>query len=417
MKELELYLHIPFCVQKCRYCDFLSAPCSEQGLAAYVEALVQEIRAYEGRFAEYKVTSIFFGGGTPSLLSGEQVQELMYQIREIFLVAEHTTKRSSGSFLVEADAEITMEMNPGTVTAEKLTGYRKAGVNRLSIGLQSADDRELKLLGRIHDYQTFLETFRIARECGFENINVDLISSVPGQTRKSWEQTLRKTAELRPEHLSAYSLIIEENTPFYTLYGEGAAAGERKRKGFPELPGEDEERDMYRDTARILAEYGYHRYEISNYALPGRECRHNLGYWERKEYLGLGTGSASLIGNRRWNHIRDTQSYLEHAADPNQLKTDEEQLSRVDEMEEFMFLGLRKIDGISEAKFLESFGQSIEEIYGSVLKKLEAESLLLRKGGRIRLTERGIDISNYVLADFLLDDSVVLNEDINEDIV
>ena len=401
MKELELYLHIPFCVQKCRYCDFLSAPCREQDLAAYVEALGREIRAYAGQFAEYEVTSIFFGGGTPSLLSGEQMQDLMHQIREIFSV--------------EKDAEITMEMNPGTVTAEKLMGYRKAGINRLSIGLQSADDGELKLLGRIHDYQTFLDTFRMARECGFENINVDLISSVPGQTRKSWEQTLRKAAGLRPEHLSAYSLIIEENTPFYALYGEEAAAEERKAKGFPELPGEDEERDMYRDTARILAEYGYHRYEISNYALPGRECRHNLGYWERKEYLGLGTGSASLIGNRRWNHIRDTKSYLEHAADPNCLKMDEEQLSRTDEMEEFMVLGLRKIDGISEAKFLEAFGQSIEEIYGPVLKKLEAEDLLLRKEGRIRLTERGIDISNYVLADLLLDDPVVLNEDINED--
>ena len=401
VKELELYLHIPFCVQKCRYCDFLSAPCNEQDLAAYVASLAQEIRAYEGRFAEYKVTSIFFGGGTPSLLSGKQMQELMSRIRE--------------NFSVETDAEVTMEMNPGTVTAEKLAGYRKAGINRLSIGLQSADDRELKLLGRIHDYQTFLETFRMARECGFENINVDLISSVPGQTRKSWEQTLRKTAELRPEHLSAYSLIIEENTPFYALYGEEAAAEERKRKGFPELPGEKEERDMYRDTACILAEYGYHRYEISNYALPGRECRHNLGYWERKEYLGLGTGSASLIGHRRWNHIRDTKEYLKHAADPDRLKTDEEQLSRTDEMEEFMFLGLRKIDGISEAKFLETFGQSIEEIYGPVLKKLEAEDLLLRKEGRIRLTERGIDISNYVLADFLLDDPAVLNEDINKD--
>ena len=401
MKELELYFHIPFCERKCAYCDFLSAPADPPVRISYIKKLQEEIAYYGPQFKEYQVSSIFFGGGTPTILEGYQLAAILETVKKYFHLV--------------ADAEITVECNPGTLTAGKAEKLVQAGFNRLSMGLQSADDRELQLLGRIHNFAQFLESYDLARKAGFENINVDLISSVPGQTRKSWEQTLRKTAELRPEHLSAYSLIIEENTPFYALYGEEAAAEERKRKGFPELPGEKEERDMYRDTACILAEYGYHRYEISNYALPGRECRHNLGYWERKEYLGLGTGSASLIGHRRWNHIRDTKEYLKHAADPDRLKTDEEQLSRTDEMEEFMFLGLRKIDGISEAKFLETFGQSIEEIYGPVLKKLEAEDLLLRKEGRIRLTERGIDISNYVLADFLLDDPAVLNEDINKD--
>lgn len=388
MKELELYLHIPFCVQKCQYCDFLSAPGSPVQIEAYVESMLHEIEAYKGGFEAYSVTSVFFGGGTPSVLSAEQMGRLMNALENVFCF--------------DGNAEISMEMNPGTVTPEKLKGYKEAGINRLSIGLQSVNDEELKMLGRIHDYQTFLETYHLARACGFSNINVDLISAIPGQTVESWQKSLRTIAELDPEHISAYSLIIEEGTPFYEIYGDDNSCINNDKE-IKKLPNEDTERQMYEDTLRILREYGYHRYEISNYAKKGYECRHNLGYWERKEYLGLGTGAASLIQNQRFSHIRDTEEYIRNAHDPELLVCEKEMLSEQEQMEEFMFLGLRKMQGVRTDIFKESFGVEIEEVYGSVLQTLQEEGLLCCEGERIFLTERGIDISNYVLSQFLLD--------------
>ena len=379
MKELELYLHIPFCVQKCDYCDFLSAPAKAEEMAVYVKALGREIKSCRERFAGYQVTSVFFGGGTPSILEASQMQELTDALYQ--------------SFDILPDAEVTLEMNPGTVSMEKLAGYKKAGINRLSIGLQSADDAELRTLGRIHDFRMFLDTYEMARKAGFENLNVDLISAIPGQTHESWNKTLHTVAGLGPEHISAYSLIIEEGTPFYDRYGD-------EREG--ELPDEEEERRMYKDTGRILEEYGYHRYEISNYAKPGFACRHNLGYWERKEYLGMGTGASSLIGNVRYDHIRETSDYIGLAETPEALMRNVETLDKKAQMEEFMFLGLRKTDGIRADQFLQMFGCEIEEVYGEILRRLAGEKLLSQKNGNIFLTERGIDISNYVLSQFLL---------------
>ena len=350
-----------------------------------MKALCQEIRSYRGRFEERRISSIFFGGGTPSLLSGAQMREILNELYDVFYI--------------EADAEITTEMNPGTVNREKLKTYKEAGINRLSIGLQSTKDEELRLLGRIHDYRTFLESYQMARDCGFHNINIDLISAIPGQSPESWRETLRRTAQLQPEHISAYSLIIEEGTAFYEMYGNAA---EKDKQALP-LPTEDEDREMYWDTKRILAEYGYHRYEISNYAKQGYECRHNLGYWERKDYLGLGTGAASLIDNQRYNHIRDTEEYCEKSAKAEELQVDREWLSQKEQMEEFMFLGLRKTAGIRTESFQACFGCDIEEVYGPVLERLERAGLLLRKGNEIRLSERGCDISNYVFSEFLLD--------------
>lgn len=389
MKELELYLHIPFCVQKCRYCDFLSVPGCPQEIEAYVCAMLQEIRAYHGKYDDYMVTSVFFGGGTPSLLSAEQMNRLMDAVRR--------------AFSIEESAEISMEMNPGTVTMEKLNGYREAGINRLSIGLQSVNDEELKMLGRIHNYSAFLQTYEMARKAGFRNINVDLISAIPGQTVESWRKTLRTVADLKPEHISAYSLIIEEGTPFYEIYGEKADFAESVSAPELQLPDEESERQMYEDTRDILLEYGYHRYEISNYAKEGYECRHNLGYWERKEYLGLGTGAASLIGTHRFNHIQDTAEYLKISGNPEQLVCDREALSMKEEMEEFMFLGLRKMKGIQTEMFLQNFNCSVESVYGAEIGTLVEEGLLAAESNRIYLTEKGIDISNYVLSHFLLD--------------
>lgn len=362
VRPLELYVHIPFCIKKCQYCDFLSGPSSKEERREYVTELCRQIRTYKKLAGDYHVVSIFIGGGTPSILDAEQITGIFEAVRDTFAVDE--------------DAEITIEMNPGTVTEEKLTAYSQAGVNRLSIGLQSAENVELKILGRIHTYEEFLETYRLARKKGFRNINVDLMSAIPGQTIEGWEDTLRKAAGLEPEHISAYSLIIEEGTPFYEKYGLCT----------DQLPGEEEERQMYRRTKEILKEYGYNRYEISNYALPGYECRHNLGYWNRREYLGIGTGAASLMDNRRWNY----------GEEPAALSTKEQ-------MEEFMFLGLRKTEGASKTKFADEFGHGMDEVYGDVLEKMCRIGLMEKSGDFVRLTDRGIDVSNAVMCEFLLE--------------
>ena len=277
---LELYIHIPFCVKKCLYCDFLSAPAGEEVRERYVEALLTEIRGRGREYAGRPVSSVFFGGGTPSLLTGTQMKRLLGTV--------------SGSFLLAADAEITAEANPGTVDLEKLTAYAQAGINRLSIGLQSADNVELAAIGRIHTWEQFLETYRQARQAGFVNVNVDLMSALPGQTAESYENTLRRVLALapQPEHISAYSLILEEGTPLY----------DSCQAGLTDIPGEDTDRRMYQDTKRILEEAGYRRYEISNYAKEGFACRHNCGYWQRRDYLGLGLGAASLEGNVRFKN-------------------------------------------------------------------------------------------------------------------
>ena len=387
-KELELYVHIPFCVRKCAYCDFLSAPADTQERTLYIDALTEEIRARKNDFNAYRVSTIFLGGGTPSILEDDDSARIFRALQENFDISD--------------DAEITMEVNPGTVTEEKAASWRKSGVNRLSIGLQSADDRELKMLGRIHTYREFLDTWKIVREAGFENVNVDLISAIPGQNLRSWSETLRKAADLGPEHISAYSLIVEEGTPFYERYGDGSGEDEDKGNHLPPLPDEDTEREIYKATEKILAEYGYHRYEISNYSKTGYECRHNLGYWERKEYLGLGLGAASLISECRFHNTADMEKYLRFYENAGTgICEDIEHLSVEDQMEEFMFLGLRKTAGISVDDFRKVFGKEIREVYGEQMRKLEEQRLIEYSGNRVRLTERGIDISNYVFSEFM----------------
>lgn len=381
-KELEIYIHIPFCKRKCAYCDFLSGPADDNNIACYVEKLIDEIGAQGdcNLYNKTTVSSVFFGGGTPTILNGRQMQRIMKAIKLHFRVAE--------------DAEISVEANPGTVNREKLAAYKKAGVNRISFGLQSAKNEELKLLGRIHTFEDFLESFWLARECGFENINVDLISAIPGQTLKSWEESLRQVLKLNPEHLSAYSLIIEEGTPFATLYGEGTEEEEK-------LPTEEEERRMYWRTKELLEEAGYYRYEISNYAKPGKECRHNLGYWERKNYLGMGLGSSSFFDNVRWKNIEDLEMYLENSGEPEMIQKDREILSVTEQMEEFVFLGLRKTRGICMKEFEETFGKSLEECYGENVARMQREKLVIMEDGFLRLTEKGIDVSNYVFGEIL----------------
>lgn len=379
-KELELYIHIPFCVKKCSYCDFLSAPATEQTKEAYMAALFAEIG---GRAKDYKdriVTSVFIGGGTPSLLSGDSIRQLMEHIREGFSLA--------------SDVEITMEVNPGTVTTEKLTAFYAAGINRLSIGMQSAQEQELKILGRIHDFDGFCQVYREAVEAGFTNINVDVMSGLPGQTLASYKDTLEKVLRLEPmpQHISAYSLIVEEGTPFAAMADRGELP----------LPEEDTERAMYEETIEVLAGYGFHRYEISNYALDGYECRHNVGYWIRRDYLGFGIGAASLIGNVRFQNGRDLNAYLAH---PLACREEQQSLTTQEQMEETMFLGLRLIRGVSYPEFARCYGQTLEEVYGEVIARNVADGLLTVRedetGRRLMLTGRGLDVSNYVMAQFL----------------
>lgn len=383
MKKMELYVHIPFCVQKCSYCDFLSMPAESTVKLAYIRKLREEIRLKAKDFQDREVISVFFGGGTPSILHGQQIVEIMDTIRE--------------NFHILPDAEITIECNPGTLNNEKLEAYKKAGINRLSIGLQSAQEKELQLLGRIHTYEDFLASFDCARKQGFNNINVDLMSALPGQTLKSWEQTLKRVIMLKPEHISAYSLIIEEGTPFHKLYGYD---DETRKKGEKPLflPSEEEERQMYQFTKEFLEKKGYIRYEISNYAKPGKECIHNTGYWKRVDYLGLGLGAAALINNMRFSNVTTLTDYLK----TDFLETEYEELTKNQQMEEFMFLGLRMQEGINRNEFMENFEVPVESIFGEALERMKQQGLMTEAGGQICLTDLGFDVSNYVFSELLL---------------
>lgn len=372
---LELYVHIPFCVRKCQYCDFLSGPSDEETKDRYIEALLKEIRAAE-HTEDYEIVSVFIGGGTPSALKAEAIASIMRTLQEQFFFCE--------------DAEVTIEANPGTVDLEKLTIYRNVGINRLSLGLQSTDAEELKLLGRIHSYEEFLKSYEWAREAGFSNINIDLMFAIPGQTGEAWRQHLYQVAELNSEHISAYSLIIEEGTPF----------AEQNL----DLPDEDTEYQMYEDTAEILERYGYRQYEISNYAKQGYMCRHNAGYWQRREYLGFGLGASSLYRGMRFSNTRRMQEYLKESRNPDQIRKDVTVLSRNERIEEFMFLGLRMTEGISEKKFEENFDVRLMDVYGDILQKYEETGFMEHIETKWRLTRKGIHVSNHILADFLLDE-------------
>ena len=397
-KPLGIYVHIPFCIQKCLYCDFLSAPSDETTRESYVNALLAEIDAQAPLYKSFQVHTVFFGGGTPSLLMPEQTAAILERLYQRF------------SFLPEKEMEITLEANPGTLTEEKLRAWRKAGVNRLSIGLQSAHDEELKSLGRIHTWKEFLWGYEAARRAGFSNLNIDLMSALPGQSVESWMDTLESVVELKPEHISAYSLIIEEGTPFYDWYGPQDAASEKRQmeKRKP-LPSEEEDRLMYERTGEYLAKGGYGRYEISNYALPGFACRHNLAYWERTDYAGFGLGAASLRENVRWSNTAELAEYLAHAGqtgEETRIKKEMSRLSIQDQMEEFMFLGLRKTEGVSASTFERLYGKPLEAVYEEPVERLIREGLLLRyqkEDGSVffRLSDKGIDVSNYALAMFL----------------
>ena len=375
---MELYLHMPFCVRKCAYCDFLSFPTDQETQNLYTRRLREDIDAMGKKYGDIPVDTIFIGGGTPSVPDSALIVGIMEHVRKAFHVAE--------------GAEISMEANPGTVTREKLTDYRRAGINRLSFGLQSANDRELKLLGRIHTWAEFLESFHLARECGFTNINIDLMSALPGQTRESWKDTLKRVTDLNPDHISAYSLIIEDGTPFGEKYGS--------EEGRKLLPDEDSEREMYHETKRFLRDCGYERYEISNYAKPGRACRHNIGYWTGLPYLGLGLGASSYMDGCRFAVNSDMKQYLEEKPG---MFTDVEKLTKKDMEEEFFYVGLRMTAGVSLPEFERRFGVSAKDVYPGLMEMFVEEKAAVFQGDRFVLTDYGLDVSNYIMAQFLQD--------------
>lgn len=374
---LGLYVHIPFCVRKCLYCDFLSGPASREEREAYCHRLRNELTlwAEDERIRGRDVDTVFFGGGTPSLLEAEELSLIMETIRRSFSLTE--------------EAEVSLECNPGTVSRKKLTAYRSLGVNRLSIGMQSMVEKELKALGRIHRAGEFTKTVRWAREAGFDNINADLMSAIPGQTIESYRHTLSEVLLFHLEHISSYSLILEEGTPFYEKY-----------QGEP--PVDDKtDRMMYEMTEQMLSAGGYERYEISNYARPGRECRHNLKYWHRDEYVGAGLGAASFLTEQRLSNQRKMTAYATCLQKKQLPVAEVEELTKQEAMAEFMYLGLRCMEGVSERKFAVQFGVSVSEIYGDVVDRYKELGLLARRGDRLMLTKRGIDVSNIVFADFL----------------
>lgn len=398
-----IYIHIPFCEAKCAYCDFLSGPSSNENKKRYVDALVEQIKEYSYLNEEYYIRTIFIGGGTPSSIDPMDIRRILETVYEVFGIDNtyNSNENNQQTLQSTSSIEITIEANPGTLTKEKLLIYKESGINRISMGLQSVNDRELKLLGRIHTFEQFEHNYHLARECGFTNINIDLMSALPGQTVDTWESTLKTVIELNPEHISAYSLIIEEGTPFYERYADGS-----------ELPSEDEDRQMYYLTKKLLKEAGYERYEISNYAKLGFESKHNSSYWERIDYIGFGLGASSCINNTRFHNEDDLALYIEEGTriqnetsvsfEERFERKDLQQLTIKEQMEECMFLGLRMMKGVDMNQFEQQFEVQFDKIYGKIVKDMVSDGLLVIKDHHLILTERGIDLSNYVMSEFLL---------------
>lgn len=379
MKPISLYIHIPFCKSKCHYCDFLSFPCQETFIEPYIEALLREIENYSKSFIDREVISIFLGGGTPSFIPSVYIKKIMTIIHE--------------NFSVSKDVEVTIECNPETLTIDKMKDYKDSGINRVSMGLQSADNKVLKKLGRIHTYETFLEKYNNFRTLGYDNINIDLMFGLPGQSLSEWMTTLNNIISLKPEHISIYGLIIEEGTPFYNA----------KQKKQLITPDEELERNMYWQANEILTQNNYKHYEISNYCKPGYECKHNKVYWTLDEYIGLGLGASSFYNNKRVENIRDLKYYIKANGDLQKSIATINMCTVKNQMEEWCFLGLRLLnEGINKNSFYDKFNVSFNSIYTETIEKLIKEDLITDEDNILKLTHNGIDISNYVLSHFLL---------------
>ena len=371
MKNLSIYIHIPFCSSKCAYCDFLSAPATDTVQEQYLSMLQLEVEEEVEKLKnEYCIQSVFIGGGTPSIVDANKLMEILKVIRLKMNLSE--------------DVEITIECNPGTLSKDKLQTYYEGGINRLSIGLQSTHNHILSKLGRIHTFETFLEGYKLARKVGFHNINIDLMSALPEQTYSDYRETLETIIKLKPEHISAYSLIIEEGTPFYDMDLN--------------LPTEDTERDMYYLTKELLEKSAYHRYEISNYSKEGYECKHNKVYWERGEYVAFGLGASSFMGEKRYKNQSNIKKYISKDWEKEEV----ESLDVLEQISEFFFLGLREIQGVNMEVCNALYGEKGLKEYKQIIAKQIQLGLLEKEGEWLKLTEKGIDVSNQVFVEFLL---------------
>lgn len=380
-KELGIYIHIPFCKSKCYYCDFISYTNKCSQIEEYIQKVIEEMKQYD--LSNYNVTTIYIGGGTPSFIDGKYIKQLLEELKRKLLNNETKFK----------DIEITIEMNPGTISKEKLKQYQESGVNRISIGLQSTKDRLLRQIGRIHTYQEFLEAYYLAKEVGFKNINVDLMLGLPNQTIHDLKESLNKIIELNPNHISVYSLIVEEETKIAKLLQEGKI----------ELPTEEQERNMYWYVKNQLELNGYHHYEISNFAKEGKESRHNMNCWNQEEYIGFGVAAHSYINNVRFSNTSNIEEYIENMNDANYQKnvTIEEKQTLEDKRNEFMMLGFRKLDGVNISKFKEKFIENPIFLYRDKLNKLSSEGLIEIDLNHIKLTNKGLDFANLVFEEFI----------------
>ncbi len=373
MKSVALYIHIPFCAQKCLYCDFSSYAGKENCMLDYSRALAKEIDSIKHK----KIRTIFIGGGTPTYLSLEGWEIISKSIEGLDTCV---------------DLEFTVEGNPGTFTREKLDFFRKMGVNRLSIGLQAFQDSLLVQLGRIHTIYDFKQSFQMARNAGFNNINVDLMFGLPSQSLMQWLETLENITQLNPEHLSCYSLIVEEGTAFYKRFQQGKL----------ELPSEELERTMYNETIEVLRGKGYIQYEISNFSKNNMECRHNLVYWNLDEYVGCGSASHSYSDGFRYRNEENVEKYIEKINIKGNAIVEKTRNSQQHDMEEFMFMGLRKTLGISKSEFMQRFNIDVHSVYGTIINKYISTKFMLEQDDNIFLTYEGIELSNVIMSEFLL---------------
>ena len=377
--SIGLYIHVPFCIKKCNYCSFVSVPRDIRLISQFLDALVAEMKIRTAALSseERVVDSIYIGGGTPTCLSGESLAQMLARVRHYFDVTK--------------EAEISVEANPGTVDQDALNLLKRSGYNRLSFGFQSCQQEHLKTLGRIHSYQEAVASFQAARSAGFDNINVDLIFGIPGQTLRQWQDCLQKIVSLGPEHISAYGLQIEEETPLY----------KRVLEGTMEPCSEDLEAEMYQSLMDILTASGYVHYEISNFSLPGRFSRHNLRYWQNKSYLGLGPAAHSYLGRKRLANDSSLEGYLEKLATSSSPVSWEEIVTPESEMSETVFLGLRLAEGLDLEGFMKRFGKALDQVYPEQIKKLSGLGLVEKAGNRLRLTKQGMMLGNIVFVEFV----------------
>lgn len=379
MEPLSIYIHIPFCIKKCFYCDFPSFAAGIADYEDYIEALVKEIKNTRQQYQGYEIQTIFLGGGTPSVLPAKLTGKIMDAL--------------FSGYSISKNAEISLEANPGTLDKKKLRELAAMDFNRLSMGMQAWQNRLLKKLGRIHTIEDFLRNYADAKKAGFQNINIDLMFSLPDQTNSDWEETLEKTIHLKPTHISCYSLIVEEGTPF----------DQWKREGKLNLPKEETDRQQYYLAKEMLKDAGYQQYEISNFCRDAMECRHNLVYWRDEEYIGFGLGAHSYFQNRRYHNTVDTKKYGAAKGEPQKIQEDIEKITRTMELSEFMFMGLRLTKGIEKERFFNRFGQEVKDIYQKEIDKLIEAGLLTETQEHLFLTEKGVDLSNYVFEQFLLE--------------